>query len=104
MVDGVLDIIYGSWRPTPLPLGGMNLHVAQEMGVVLPGTHRHNVLSQRQQAVYKHSSAARVWSRQEYKHVGYIDQISQGCVPVGVLILPEGRINRRGFGPPLANL
>jgi hypothetical protein len=53
--------------------------------------------------VYKHSSAARVRLRQEYKHAGYIDQLPQGCVPVDVLVLPKGRINRRGFGPPLAN-
>ncbi len=53
--------------------------------------------------VYKRSSVARVQSRQEYKHAGYIDQLPQGCVPADIPVLPEGTINRRGFGPPLAN-
>jgi hypothetical protein len=54
-------------------------------------------------AVYEYSSVMRVQSCQEYRQSDYIDQLPQGCVPANILVLPGGTINRRGFGPPLAN-
>jgi hypothetical protein len=60
-------------------------------------------VSSKDMAVYEHSSVTSVQSCQEYRQSSYINQLPQGCVPVNVLVLPRGTINRRGFSLPLAN-
>ncbi len=98
-----MDIFCWPWLSPTIPTWGMAPHVSQTMGVVACTDIMYEVHGNGT-TVYKQSSTARVRSPQEYQQSSYIDQLPHGCVPANVLVLPWGKIHKRGVIPPLTSL